>query len=156
LIFKKIDSFLILKKFTLFSLADNSSTNLTKEFKVKMFVLLVSALSVFNCYAIEEKIVDCSEGRFHVIVTQNEEVYNYIAFDKAQSEITPSLVLRNGTSDFGKHSENFIFKNGNYTYLVNKAFPGAGSGVKLIVFKNDKEIFQETCQSSSYYMSLKY
>lgn len=117
---------------------------------MKLVALLVFSLTTLNCYAVEEKIIDCSEGRFHIIVTQNEDVYNYIAFDKTQSEITPSLVLRNGTSSLGKHTENFIFKNGNYTYIVNKSFPGAGDGVELIVTKNDKKIFQETCQSSSF------
>jgi hypothetical protein len=111
-----------------------------------VFLCLIST-SAFSA----ENIIDCNEGRFHIIVNQiDDNNYSYLAYDQKVDNSQASLILNDGTYLVGKHTESFIFKNNFYKYQIIRAFDGAGGEIDLIVTHFGKEIYREVCKKSSF------
>jgi len=88
-------------------------------------------------------IIKCSTPYHSITVNKNQDSsYTYTAYEIAVSNSKPSIVLP-GQKEDDTTMEKYIFKNGNYLYIVYRKFDGQ---VYLQVNQPGKPPIESTCQ----------
>ena len=98
-----------------------------------------------------ELVLRCTASPYTIQINHGELApegsgYTYTAYDQRSSKQSPSLELSNGYKQDGRQGSSYIFKNGNYSYIVAKQFEGRGGQIVLIVKKSDRQISRKQCR----------
>ncbi|AFY31174.1 hypothetical protein [Calothrix sp. PCC 7507] len=113
---------------------------------ISAVILGITALS--SQAIANETVLTCTAGQYQTKVEYDSlsSNYTYIAYDKNASRNRPSLILKNGRMETGHTANSYMFKNGNYSYILAKRFEGRGGQAFLSISKSGKQIFHQQCQ----------